>query len=104
MDGQRTIFDWVKIGIAAFFIVIAILALGHDAQLTFAAAEPDYKPIGAYWYELHRGSYNGLQVLLERYVWPPLWDPVMLTIIQWPVWVVAGPIGILLFIFGRKGR
>jgi len=101
-ERKTTTFDWIVIGLGLAFIAIAILTLGHDAQLTFAAAEPDYRPIGLYWYELHRGSYNGFQVLLERYIWPPLWDPVVLSVIQWPVWALSGPIGILLFVFGRR--
>jgi hypothetical protein len=99
---KRTFFDWFLIGLAALFVGIAILTLAADANATFAAAEPRAKPLGLYWYELHRGSYNGLQVLLERYIWPPLWDPAMLSVIQLPVWVLTGPIGILLFVFGRR--
>jgi hypothetical protein len=101
-DRQRTTFDWVLTILGLAFIAVSILALGWDAQLSFAEAEPTFKPIGLYWYELHVGSYNGIQVLLERYIWPPLWDPVLLSIIQWPVWVLFLPIGILLFIFGRR--
>jgi hypothetical protein len=101
-DRQRTIFDWVVTGLGIAFIALSILALGHDAQLTFKAAAPDFKPIGLYWYEISRGTYNGIQVLFERYLWPPLWNPVLLTIIQWPVWVITAPIGIGLLIWGRR--
>jgi len=101
-DRQRTTFDWIVTGLGIFFIGLSILLLGHDAQLTFEAAKPDYKPLGLYWYELHRGSYNGFQVLLERYIWPPLWDPVVLNIIQWPAWVLSGPVGIALLLWGRR--
>ncbi len=102
VDHQRSILDWVVTILGVILIAIAILVLGADAQLSFEASEPRYKPLGEYWYELHRGSYNGIQVLLERYLWPPLWDPLLLGIIQWPVWALTGPIGILMFAYGRR--
>ena len=79
-------------------------ALGADAQTSFEHAEPRFIPIGEYWYNWARGSYNGIQVFLERYVWPPLWDPGLLTVVQWPVWVVSGPLGIILFVLGYAKR
>lgn len=105
--GQRSAFQWIITILGATFIVIAILALGFDAQLSSAAMELDSKPIGEWWYELHRGSYGGVQVFLERYVWPAsvgiwLWETVVLNVIQWPVWVLFAPLGILLFVFGRS--
>lgn len=102
MERKRTLFDWFVLGIGVAFFAISILTLGNDAHMTFEAAQIDYKPIGQYWYELSIGTYNGIQVLLERYVWPPLWDPVLLSIIQWPVWVLTLPIGIILFVWGRR--
>lgn len=99
---ERTIYDWVLTVLGILLIAIAILALGFDAQLSAEDAEPQFKALGQWWYELDRGSYNGIQVLLERHIWPPLWDPVLLTAVQWPVWVVVAPVGILLFIFGRR--
>ena len=104
---SRTTFDWVITIIGVAFIAIAILSLGYDAQLSAAEMEPQFKSIGLWWYELHRGTYNGFQVLLERYVWPAwlgiwVWENVVLNVVQWPVWVLAAPIGILLFVFGRR--
>lgn len=105
MGRERTIFEWIIIGLGVFLIAVAILALGADAQASFEHAEPRFIPIGEYWYNWARGSYNGIQVFLERYVWPDwlgvwIWQNVMLNLIQWPVWVVSGPLGVLIFIFG----
>ncbi len=100
--GQRTTFQWIQTVFGLALIAIAILALGYDAQLSSAEMEPQFKPIGQWWFELHRGSYGGVQVFLERYLWPPLWSHGLLPVIQWPVWVVAGPVGIIAFVFGRS--
>ncbi|MBN4046491.1 hypothetical protein JYU02_00665 [bacterium AH-315-P15] len=99
---ERTIFDWVLTILGLALIALAILALGFDAQLSAKESEPLFKALGQWWYELDRGSYNGIQVLFERHIWAPLWDPVLLTIVQMPVWVVAAPMGIILFVFGRR--
>lgn len=105
--GRRSVFQWVLTVLGLVFIGLAIITLGHDAQMTAAAGSPDFKPIGEWWYQLHRGSYGGVQVFLERYVWPAwlgiwIWETVILNVVQWPAWLPTMPLGILLFIFGRS--
>jgi len=99
---ERTPFRWVITIFGILLVAAAILALGADAKLTFAEAEPTFKPLGQYWYDFHRGSYGGIQVFLERKLHAPfLWDPILLTIVQWPSWFVSMPLGIVLFVWGR---
>ncbi len=98
----RTPFRWFITIFGILLIAVAILALGADAKLSFAEMEPTYTQIGEYWYQFHRASYGGIQVFVERKLHAPfLWDPILLTFVQWPAWVAAAPMGIVLFIWGR---
>jgi hypothetical protein len=43
-------------------------------------------------------------VVLERHLWPPLWDPGMVTVLQWPVWMAFAGLAIVLGIIARIAR
>lgn len=65
---------------------------------------------GAVWYEQHSDSLNLSQAITQRYVLPFLWDPVAVTVLNWPLWLstvvavlVPGVVGyVLLKLFGRR--
>ena len=64
---------------------------------------------GAVWYQHHADSLNLSQAVTQRYVLPFLWDPVAVTVLNWPIWLsvavtvlVPGILGwLLLRLFGR---
>ena len=45
-----------------------------------------------------------LQPAVERYVSPWLWNPVIMTVLEQPVWLVFGIIGAALILLGRKKK
>ena len=60
----------------------------------------EFAPLGQVWFDHAPGLLNGLQVVLERYLWPPLWDPAMLTVLLWPASLIGLFIGTLLLALG----
>lgn len=68
--------------------IFALAALGILAW-EFWTRDPatgiQFRRAGEIWYQLHRGSLNLLQAVIERYVWPTLWDPVLTSLLQLPV-------------------
>lgn len=57
------------------------------------------RPLGEVWYQLDAGSLNLSQAVIERYVWPPLWDPGVITLLQVPAaLLLAGLAGLLLLL------
>jgi hypothetical protein len=58
-------------------------------------------PTGQLWFDLHKDSLLLLQPAIERYIWPPLWDPVITTVLEWPVWAVVGGLGLILLAIGH---
>ena len=66
------------------FLLAAALVLGADLAATGDGSQTALEPLGALWYSLDPGSLNLIQAVIERYVWEPLWDPVLITALQWP--------------------
>lgn len=62
--------------------------------------------LGQMWFDFDPPSLNLAQAVVERYLWPPLWDPVIATVLRWPAWAVLGlPALILLIVpIGRHRR
>jgi hypothetical protein len=55
------------------------------------------------WSAIHQNSLAGLQSLVQQAA-PWLWDPVGVTILAQPAWLVLAVIGILLIVIGRKKK
>lgn len=55
------------------------------------------------WSAIHQNSLAGLQSLVQQAA-PWLWDPVVVTILAQPAWLVLAVIGILLIVIGRKKK
>ncbi len=86
---------WALVLVAFAFLVRDLIGLFGDQ--THRALTT-----GQFWFELHAPSLNLLQAALERYISTYLWDPVMTTILHWPIWVVIAVPGVLLVLFSRQ--
>jgi hypothetical protein len=83
----------------------ALLAAAWQFQLWAQSGRFIPLALGQMWFKLDASSLNLTQAVIERYVWPPLWDPVILTVLRWPAWAVLGlPALILLVVPIGKGR
>ena len=62
--------------------------------------------LGQAWFNLDPESLNLVQAVVERHIWPPLWDPVIITVLRWPAWAVLGLPALVLLILpvGRRTR
>jgi hypothetical protein len=59
-------------------------------------------PLGVAWHQLDPASLNLVQALVQRYTFPFLWDPVLVTVLFAPSWLVFAILGALLFYIGRR--
>lgn len=82
---------------AASFIVLV-----SDGVRSLAANRLLATPLGQTWFDLDSSSLNLAQALVQRYIHPSVWDPVIQTILQWPTFLVGGVTGIALMIAGRR--
>ena len=63
-----------------------------------------FLPAGQVWYQLDAPSLNLVQAVVERYLWPPLWDPVVLGLLQVPALVLFALPGAVLAILCHRRR
>jgi len=62
--------------------------------------------LGQLWFDLSAGSLNLVQAVVQRYLHPALWDPVITSVLflwAWAVFVVLGVVFLVLF-RRRNGR
>lgn len=61
--------------------------------------------LGQLWYDLNRSSLNLVQAVVQRYIHPFFWDPIIVTILLWWAFAVLMVLGLLILaLFGRRGR
>jgi hypothetical protein len=58
--------------------------------------------LGQLWYELNRSSLNLVQAVIQRYIHPFLWDPVIVTILLSWAFAVLMVLGVLLLVIFRR--
>ncbi len=91
------------------FLGLWILAAGfvffvYDGTKSIAGNMIYVTKLGDTWNAVHSTSLQLLQPAIERHVAIWLWDPVMLSVLTAPTWVVLGVLGSLLILVGRKKK
>ncbi|WP_349359301.1 hypothetical protein [Stappia sp.] len=87
-----------------WLLAVALVMLVVDGTKTIAAAQWMATPLGQLWFDFAPESLNTAQAAIQRHVAPVLWDPVIQTVLTWPAWAVAGPLGFLLMWLGERRR
>ncbi len=77
-------------------IVLAVAAAGHEAISSIDAGAYKMFAFGTLWAKIDIASLNLIQAVIQRYVWPWLWDGVILNLLLLPAWAVLSVPGILL--------
>ena len=90
--------------IGYLLLFLAIAALGAEILMSVQAGEWVSLAVGDVWAEVDRESIGLVQVGLERYVHPYLFDPILLTILLWPAWLVAGGPALVILLLARRRR
>ena len=58
--------------------------------------------VGQLWFDLDRSSLNLVQAVVQRYIHPFLWDPIIVTILLSWAFAVLMILGVLLLVVFRK--
>jgi hypothetical protein len=87
-------------------LVLLALALAALANELVQASAGSWRSIalGELWFRLAPGSLNLSQAIVQRYLLPSLWDPVLINVLLLPAWLVFGLPGLLLVWLGRPRR
>lgn len=84
-------------------LAIATFTLGYD--ILKAVADPggfSLSSLGGLWGKVNGASLNLVQAIVQRYLHPVLWDPILVNILLLPAFLVLGVPGLLVFLLGRK--
>ena len=71
-------------------VVLAAGLAGRDGYRSIQTGKLVSTPLGEFWYTIDPGSLNLLQAVVERYLHPYLWDPIIFTVLLAPSWAVFG--------------
>jgi hypothetical protein len=87
------------------FFLAGLAVLARDL---FAWIESkQWRPIalGELWYDLDRSSLNLVQAVVQRYIHPYLWDPIIVTVLLWWAFAVLMVLGVLILaLSGRRAQ
>lgn len=87
------------------FLLAGLAAFGRDLLRSLDAdAAFRLSAAGELWYALDPGSLNLSQAVIQRYLWAPLWDPGLITVLLWPAAFVLAGLGLFLLVLGRLRR
>ena len=90
------------LGLALLILAIAFLVRDLYHRLDSGLFEP--VPLGQYWYGWSPGTLNLTQAVVQRYVWPPLWDSFLQPLLELPAFLPLGIAGLLLLLLTRRRR
>lgn len=85
-------------------IALAFILFVYDGTRSIAGNKIFITQVGDVWSNVHQNSMLLLQPAIERHVAVWLWDPVALTVLTAPSWLVLTIIGALLILLGRKKK
>lgn len=91
--------------LAWLFIALGVGVFAYDVWVFLNSGAVRLTALGQLWYWIHPGSLNLMQAVIERYVHPFLWDPIIINVLLAPAGVLLLAIGIVLaLIFRRRGK
>ena len=82
------LFRLLAIGILGLGLWLWIV--GHDVTL----------PAGQLWFQFDVGTLNFLQVIVQRYIYAPVWDVVFVAILQISTWKVLFTLFVITLVLG----
>lgn len=95
---------WAHI-VAWVALIVALVIAIRDGLSSLEQSALVIRPLGQIWYEIDRGSLNLVQAVVERYLTPALWDPLIVSFLQVPGVLAFGVIGLgfMALSYSRRG-
>ena len=91
------------IGWILFLAGLAVLA--RDAFVWIETKHWAPIALGQLWYDLSPSSLNLVQAVVQRYIHPFLWDPIIVTVLLWWAFAVLMVLGLLILsLSGRRAQ
>ena len=85
-------------------LALAVMAAGAEALHALEAGAAEWMPMGLLWYRLSPASLNLLQAVVQRHLWPALWDPGIVFVLNLPASAVLAGLGLVLLLAGGRSE
>lgn len=90
--------------IAFIFALVAVIAAVLDITRSIADSSIVMTSLGQDWFNWSVDTLNFSQAIIQRYVHPYLWDPIIQTVLQWPSWLVFFGLALIFALLGRQKK
>jgi UPF0716 family protein affecting phage T7 exclusion len=91
--------------IGIWLMLLAVVALVYDGTRMLADdGRVVFTSLGEHWSSIHLPSLNMAQAAVQRHVAPWLWDPVIVTILLLPAWIIAAALGGFFYFLGYRRK
>ncbi len=77
-------------------VTLALAAFAYELRASIQAGGSRMIEAGALWFGLDVESLNLAQAIVQRFIHPYLWDPVVAGMLHWPAWSLLGGPGVAL--------
>jgi len=84
--------------LGCLLLVASGVALVADIMRAIDVGQFALTPLGKTWFDLDSSSLNFSQAIIQRYVAPEIWDPGVITVLNWPTVYVAAGVGVFLLL------
>ena len=85
-------------------LACTVVAFVADGSRSIAQSKLVVLPLGQFWSEFSPETLSLFEEVVQHNVSPFLWDPVLQTLLTWPIWAVLGPFGLILLWLGAHRR
>lgn len=83
-------------------LAVAVIMAVIDATRSVAANDIVLTPLGSSWYAVSPDTLNLAQAMVQRYLLPAIWDPVVVMILTLPGFAVFLALSLLFYLIGRR--
>ncbi len=84
--------------LGSLLLVASAIVLASDIMRAMDASQFAFTPLGKTWFDFDPGSLNFSQAIIQRYTLPEIWDPGIITILNWPTAFVFAGLGVFLLL------
>lgn len=88
--------------IGYLLLAAAVISFGFAIMAALAGSTGLMTSFGEQWGKLNPANLNLVQAIVQRYLHPALWDPVLVNILLLPGWLVFGAPGLLFYLLGGQ--
>lgn len=91
--------------IGSIFLALMLIMIIMDGAKVLSSNQLAFTPLGQIWFQIDQAlgtlTLNTLQAVVQRYVHPIVWDPIFITVLGAPAWLISAIFGVFFLYLGR---